>query len=1093
MSSQNALTAALNSTMKPTVKVVDIDGGLDSKTDPRKVAIPKTTIAQDVIYTTPGEVRKRPGFGVFTSTLNNSSLSMGYNAGSYKYPGGVKTLFHGQIAGQNQPGLLVVNPQSVNGGLLSASPNAPWNYVPKALTPSPNVGSSQTNVLFAVQSTGVFGILMYFNVGPFNSVIQTIDMGNGAVVNTSITAGQLGYGTQRLVANSAGGFVYATSYSSSTFKTYSITLSATGVPTITAGSTITTQAVSSPLTYSIFDMVNDPTHGVLVAFTNGANLVVNNLTNAGVVSGSFTYAYSSSSIVVNVCLVSNGTCVYAFFLFQFLSGLQCGFWQSVSYNGTTWAGTSNNVFSGSSPFSQVGPVYPGGNCCSIVGVMLPAAAYYSQVIFYCSVFNYGSPQAPGITICTTNFYGSNATTFMSDTPGSAFFPYSAALGTSYQQVAFLAKPIALPNADNSYSIFLPVGAHPDTPTGFLLNQQVSFPSSQYYSSPKVGGAFQVVTRFNDANLSAAPFLSYSWPVANLVYQNSNFYFTTVNLTGVISGSAYVDAQLITIAPNTAPPMPQIETTTYIPGGILSVYAGGSGTIPAGFDAPPPVPALSAVTGTTSLSAGTYYYKTVYRMYDTSGLVYMSEPSTSASITITSGQYVNVSVYAPMLPVGYLVFIDIYRTTIANAGATFYYVTSLQCQTGNTQSVGGGFTYSSNGYYANTPSNNFLSDSTSSDTAIAGNASLYTGTGNAYHPNHPAPAFTYLASGLGRLWGISSLNPNRIYFSDAVPQAPTGTALNWYRSNYIEIPADDGGATSIQVMDTNLVVFTTNKIYIVNGPGPGSAGPTFGAATFSQPVAVASSTGCSAPNSVALLPIGTIFQSRQGMMLLNRSLQTQYMPDPDSFASSQTYSRTIVMPEYQTVIWLAPGTGNTAAGGLAYNYEQNKWSVLTGFNGVGIADGVPGSWYMLRSNGTYATAFTSGVFQDNGTLYYPMSIETPWIQLGSPTGWGDIMEMQVLGEYKSPHTLNIQVAYDYGPYLPTPLTTNTATALVNGDTVYQFRYHMPKRNRCYAVRFLISDTPTAGAETSGESCRISGLVLHLAADAGLSRLAAAKSG
>lgn len=1086
-SPQNALTPQ---PMTPRVMEVDVDGGLDSKTDPNRAAIPKTTIAQDVIYTTPGQVRKRPSFGALSAIINGNTLAAGYNIGTYKTNGSntVQTLVHGATGTQpypGPPGIFVASNASSTSNSGIVTNTGPYPYIPSVFSANllPGISTQASWACMTIDQRWIVYVVMApYGSGNNYITVYAVDPTTGIVVNSMPTSLFTTWGNLvgissciKLVPTGDNGVMVITSnLNTSTYQigTNKITISTTG--TISIGTYValvaTTTASVTPAsggTYaSPIDAVYSPTYGILLAYTDSSNNAhVVGVNNAGTattgISGSV--AMNSGSKPFGVSLATAGNYVSALFIDSTSLGSQTGYGY-LYYAGSSWtsAATTANLFYSSTNYV--------GNCAAVG--QLTSTGYTGTHLMTA----YGNTYSHGIAVWQATYAPSTWTSTSPNTPLKV--PVSGATGDTVPACVIAATPAIVNN-----QLLVPILLTGDSANGIAQHIIMALNSTNW----------RVVTYLTTSGSQAAINSSNNFISSSFVYNNALYFAyqlsAAINLTSVAKISE----------PTVLPPMQQIENITYIPGGILQAYGGNGKSVDAYFGNQPPAPrTYLANTGGSYLPAGTYYYCYVWRMYDSAGNVYLSNPSPIASVTAPgSTQNPFIEAFLPLVPASYSVVIDFYRSTLANAGQTLYYVYSqnqgLQSGTLDTAYAGGSGWSSWNAELI------FNDSGTNSDTSIALNPQLYntnfgatTGSGN--HPNSTPPAFSYFTQGLSRLWGVSATSPNRIYFSDAAPQFPVGNALNWYVYNYIEIPTTDGGVTAIAIMGTNVLVFTKNQIWGFTGTGPtpssAATNPVSNAATFSVPQLIASDVGCSAPGTVCLVPAGLMFQSRKGFIMLDQSLNVHYLPDPDSFAQTYTYGRNLILPEYQTVIFTAPTAAQvTTPAALAYNYEQNKWSVLTGFNGVALADGAPGSWYQLKSSGQLGLFFQTSQFEDYGTTYYPLTIETPWIKLGSITGWGDIMEMQVLGQYQSPHTLQIQVAYDYGPYQST-LTTNTNTALVNGDTVYQFRYHMPRRNRCYAIRFKIQDTAQAG---TGESCRISGLVLHLASDGGLSRLPAIKSG
>jgi len=109
----------------------------------------------------------------------------------------------------------------------------------------------------------------------------------------------------------------------------------------------------------------------------------------------------------------------------------------------------------------------------------------------------------------------------------------------------------------------------------------------------------------------------------------------------------------------------------------------------------------------------------------------------------------------------------------------------------------------------------------------------------------------------------------------------------------------------------------------------------------------------------------------------------------------------------------------------------------------------------------------------------MSLQTSWLQLASLQGFQRVYKMLVLGDYISPHTLTVRIAYDFG--------ASVQTDTITGAIPEQFRIFMA-RQKCQAVQILITDTPS----TLDQGLSLSGLTFEIGVKSGANRLPAAQS-
>ena len=121
--------------------------------------------------------------------------------------------------------------------------------------------------------------------------------------------------------------------------------------------------------------------------------------------------------------------------------------------------------------------------------------------------------------------------------------------------------------------------------------------------------------------------------------------------------------------------------------------------------------------------------------------------------------------------------------------------------------------------------------------------------------------------------------------------------------------------------------------------------------------------------------------------------------------------------------------------------------------------------------------------DNDTAN-TMTIDTAWIALDGKQGWQRIYWAALMGTYKSPHTFNVGIYYDYSE---TVAETKTITLSADSDPLQE--RIKPARQKCQAIRFRISDTGQSGTD---ESYSLSHLQLQVGIKGGLKRLAKAQT-
>lgn len=450
-----------------------------------------------------------------------------------------------------------------------------------------------------------------------------------------------------------------------------------------------------------------------------------------------------------------------------------------------------------------------------------------------------------------------------------------------------------------------------------------------------------------------------------------------------------------------------------------------------------------------LSAGTYNWVFTYEWTDNFGNVHRSAPSFAWTRTVsgsTSKAVItvrNLNITAKNVGTN-PIYIKMWRT-LAN-GSVYHYVTEQI-----------------NDYTSITDVT--FTDDTYSDTDISSNTQLYTTTGEV--PNTAPPAFSAMACYRTRLVGVSPDNPTGIWYSK---EETTGYGAEFSADFVQQITSKGGAITALAEMDDKLVIFKAGSIYYMTGTGPAPNGTSN---DFSPEQIITSPVGCGNPYSVVLTPDGLMFQASNGagIWLLDRSLSVTYIGAEVETYNGQTVTGAVMTPK-QNIIRFTLDNGIA----LVWDYVFKQWSVFTNTSAVSACD-YGGVLAYLTSGGQVYKESTSA-FSDAGTAYN-LKLVTGWLQTAGVQGFQRIREVEILGDWKSAHTLSVQVGYDFSSsYLQTESISATSSV-----ALYQWRVLL-QQQKCEAFRLLIQDNYSV---TPGECYSLTGLNAVIGVKRGLNRL------
>jgi hypothetical protein len=308
-----------------------------------------------------------------------------------------------------------------------------------------------------------------------------------------------------------------------------------------------------------------------------------------------------------------------------------------------------------------------------------------------------------------------------------------------------------------------------------------------------------------------------------------------------------------------------------------------------------------------------------------------------------------------------------------------------------------------------------------DLAIVGNSLIYT-TGGVVE-DIAAPSFSICTMFDDRLWIVDNEDPYTMWYSKQVLEG-TGVEFSDLFTYYVAptqgAQGSTGPITALAPMDTELIMFKQDAMFYLNGTGPNNTGAN---STYSQPIYISSTVGCSNPNSIVQTDEGLMFQSDKGIWLLSRGLQPQYI--------GQAVER-LVLGNTVTAANIIPGTTqarfilNTGIT-LLYDYFYKQWGWFT--NTPGISATLYNGLHTYLDKYGRIVQETPGKYFDISTPV-TMAFMSGWIQLQGLQGYQRFLELQFLGLYISPHNLNVAFGYDYGP-----LDEEATIEPINGTGTY----------------------------------------------------------
>lgn len=508
---------------------------------------------------------------------------------------------------------------------------------------------------------------------------------------------------------------------------------------------------------------------------------------------------------------------------------------------------------------------------------------------------------------------------------------------------------------------------------------------------------------------------------------------------------------------TSPSITATLLTTALPISFTAtIPAGGGGVVLTGVSAFTGLivgQVLQCTTTPTAVPTGTY----ITQLDQTNSKIYLSanmDDAASGAKTFKTYDQATVSVTVPTLRATLKsnVSVALYRTAVN--GSVFYRTSSLTSLT-----------------YSSTSTDSVTFSDTTPDAVLIGNEQLYTTGGEI--SNIAAPAVSALTKFKNRAIYLSPENPYQWGYSK---QAITGSPVEFNSLEFVQnIDQGIGQITAAVPMDDKLIFFGPTSKYYVVGDGPTPAGTNN---DFSAGTAIAGSTGCSNPASIVEIPAGLMYQDAQkGIYLLGRALDETYIgADVESYNSLTVTSASKIPNSTKVIFTYSSGSA------IVYDYFVNQWETDVYPSGIVDSAIYNNTWVYIQSNGL-ALKQDSTLWTDN-TAVVPLSFKTGWMSFAGIEGFQRVRELQILGTYKSAHTLTVNIYTDYST-----TASQTVTIPVTADPApYQFGIKIVKQ-KCEAIQIEIIETQSP---TYGEGLSLSSLAFRVGVKKGLKKLPASVS-
>lgn len=451
----------------------------------------------------------------------------------------------------------------------------------------------------------------------------------------------------------------------------------------------------------------------------------------------------------------------------------------------------------------------------------------------------------------------------------------------------------------------------------------------------------------------------------------------------------------------------------------------------------------STTGGGLTATGEYSYMAVYEWLDRLGNIHRSTPSEAEDFTLTGGND-TLTVTVTNLYWGHhrnklaspgdsRTRICLYRT---EASGPIYHLVAT------TQNDPTAISYS----FVDT-----FSDATASTREL-----IYT-TGGVL-PNTTIPAAKFVAAAHDRIFIVPQEDPYTVLYSKPLVTTvgPEFTAPGLFNLEFKE------EITGIATLDHNNIVFTEDKIWVFNGYGPNSLGQ----GAYNLPRLISPGVGCNISGNVWKVPPGIIFQAKEGIYLLDRSLNvTRIGAQVEDWCPTYDMKAVEVdTPVKHIYIALDGATDDTA---LVWDWESNTWWTHTNFETTSLAF-IGNDLYRLVDEDEI-NIHDKSQWKDDTTTYL-WKIQTPWLKTDGIEGFGRLRWVYLLGGHYTDFDVDCTLYHNFDMTTPVDAWSWDITE----DPLEKYR--KPGKQKMNSFSLLLEEDNPTGTHQGGY---LSGLGLVVA--------------
>lgn len=223
-------------------------------------------------------------------------------------------------------------------------------------------------------------------------------------------------------------------------------------------------------------------------------------------------------------------------------------------------------------------------------------------------------------------------------------------------------------------------------------------------------------------------------------------------------------------------------------------------------------------------------------------------------------------------------------------------------------------------------------------------------------------------------------------------------------------------TALGSLDDKLIIFAEDAIWFVAGDGPAPDGND---SDFTQATQIQTDVGCSQPRSVVSTPMGLMFANDDGIYLLTRGLEVQFIGREvqDTFDDFPVITSGVLLHERNQVRFTCNDdvAGSATAGiVIVYDYQVEQWATRT-YDASAFASAVKwgSQWVAVTTDGYVLMEKReedAAAYLDDGA-FVESTLETAWISRSGPSAYQRIRRAHMLGRRITDADVNVYIKVD----------------------------------------------------------------------------------